>query len=154
MNIPSYQMDNILNAYSRQLRRNRSVASRTRSESDPHLDQIRLSSEGKRRAALKKVKEDILTFMNSLGSQTSEVRPQTGSKGAGPDRSGTATDHRHTQFEYHVIEDTDTKTRNSLSIKDFSLFFDQAKKRSRARPDQEIGGDSVTAGGTTVESDQ
>lgn len=153
MNIPSYQMDNILNAYSRQLRRSRSVASPTRTGVEPHLDQINLSSEGKRRTALKKVNEDILTFMNNLGSQSSEVRPRAASKDAGPNRTETATSHRHTQFEFHVIEDTDTKTRNSLSIEDFSSFFGQTKRRSRGRPDQEVRGRREIASRTTAISD-
>ena len=153
MNIPSYQMHNILNAYSRQLRRNRSVAPRTCAGIEPHLDQINPSSEGKRRAALKKVKENILTFMNNLGSQSSEVRPRAGSKGAGPNRNETATDHGHMQFEFNVIEDADTKTRNSLSIDDFSSFFDQTTKRPGGRPDQEVKADRATAKGITAKSD-
>jgi hypothetical protein len=152
MNIPSYQMHNILNAYSRQLRRNRSVASRTGAGVEPHPDQVNPSSEGKRRAALKKVTENILTFMNNLGLQSSEARPRGGSRGAGPNRTETATDHRHTQFEFHVIEDADVKTRNSLSIEDFSSFFGQTKGRSGGRPDQAVKADSVTASSTTVES--
>jgi hypothetical protein len=153
MNIPSYQMHNILNAYSRQLRRNKSVASRTSAGVEPHLDQINPSSEGKRRAALKKVNENILTFMNNLGSQSSEVRPRAGSKRFGPNRAETVSDQRHMQFEFHVIEDADTKTRNSLSIEDFSSFFDQTKRRSGGRPDREVKADRAAANGTTVKSD-
>ena len=150
MNIPSYQMHNIINEYSRQLRRSRSVASRPSVRVEPHLDQISLSSEGKRRAALKKVNEDILNFMNNLGSQSPETRPRTGSTGAGPSRNETATEHRQTQFEFHVIEGTDTKTRNAISIEDFSSLLEQTKRRSGGRPDQAPKGGRETASGTTV----
>jgi len=102
------------------------------------MDHIQLSSESKRRATLKKVNQDILAFINNLGYQSSEVRRRTASRVSSPGPAGAATDPLDSKFELNVIEDAQTKPRNTLSMEYFSSFFDPTQKPSHGTSDQEV----------------
>ena len=68
MFVPSYQMHNILNVYSKKLRHNIASKDQKMSEKSP-ADQVNLTSEGKRRATIEKVSKEIFDKIIRCGSQ-------------------------------------------------------------------------------------
>jgi hypothetical protein len=65
MFVSSYQIHNVLNVYSKQLSQDKSVQKEKAEVKKPLSDQINLSAEGKRRATIERVAEDILNKIYS-----------------------------------------------------------------------------------------
>ncbi|MGD8761318.1 MAG: hypothetical protein PVG87_03315, partial [Desulfobacteraceae bacterium] len=72
MHIPSYQMHNVLNVYSKQLSQNRIGGNSKNLFQKSLTDQINLSPEGKRKATIERVAKEILDKITHLGKQNTE----------------------------------------------------------------------------------
>lgn len=68
MFVSSYQIHNVLSAYSKQLSQDRGVQKLKAGDKKPLSDQINLSTEGKRRATIEKVAKDIIRKISHYGS--------------------------------------------------------------------------------------
>jgi hypothetical protein len=68
MYVPSYQMHNVLNVYSKQLRQNVSSSKKNNKPETAFSDQVNLTSEEKRQATIEKVSKDILSKITRFGS--------------------------------------------------------------------------------------
>ena len=68
MYVPSYQMHNVLNVYSNQLRQNMVSEGKSKVPAKPPSDRIHLSPEGKRQATIEKVSRDILDKISRYDS--------------------------------------------------------------------------------------
>ena len=65
MYVPSYQMHNVLNVYSKKLKHNISFKDQNTSETLP-VDQVDMTSEGKRQATIEKVTNAARIYLDQF----------------------------------------------------------------------------------------
>lgn len=75
MYVPSYQMHNVLNVYSKQLRQNMVSDGKNKRPETPPSDRINISPEGKRQIMIEKISKDIVDKISRYGS-LNETRQQ------------------------------------------------------------------------------
>ena len=73
MFVPSYQMQNVLNVYSKKLRHNITSGKDQNTSEKPPADRVKLTSEGKRRATIEKVSKEIFDKIIRFGSQADSL---------------------------------------------------------------------------------
>lgn len=131
MNVPSYQMHNVMNVYSKQLKRAVSSGGKNSTSEKTPAAQAHLSPEGKRRATIEKVSKDILNKISSFGSLT-ETRQRI-AEDADPisnDTSSAAEAHE-TKFVFNAIDSINQKTKNTLSVEDSSFLIQKLEQLAR-----------------------
>lgn len=135
MFVPSYQMHNVLNVYSRQLRHNMaSVNKKSLSEKLP-ADQVSLTPEGKRQATIERVSKDILEKISRLGSGNGVDQQPTERAKDGVEKETAADDGKETTFEFNVIDTINQKRRNTLSVEDSSFLIKRLEQLSKEEGD-------------------
>ena len=131
MHIPSYQINNVLKVYSRQVSQSRILERRQGMEKEPSVDKIDISSEGKRRVIIDKVAAGIVDKITRVGPQNPPA-PAGAFPAAGetiqPDDAKTTTENG---FVYNFIDDRNNKKTNMLSI-DGSSFVAREFQKSGA----------------------
>lgn len=130
MYVPSYQMHNVLNVYSKKLRHSISSKDQNTSETLP-VDRVDLTSEGKRRTTIEKVSKEILDKIIRFGSQTDSphgsselIKPNTDkvSASAKPNKVG---------FVFNVIDTINNKKTNTISVEDSSFLIQRLEELSK-----------------------
>ena len=136
MFVPSYQMHNVLNVYSRQLRHNMaSVNKKSLSEKLP-ADQVSLTPEGKRQATIERVSKDILEKISRLGSGNGVDQQPTERAKDGVEKETAADDGKETTFVFNVIDTINQKRRNTLSVEDSSFLIKRLEQLSKEEGDK------------------
>ena len=131
MFVPSYQMHNVLNVYSRQLRHNMASANKKSLSEKLPSDQVSLTPEGKRQATIERVSKDILEKISRLGSRNGvDQQPMERAKD-GVEKETTADDGKETTFEFNVIDTINEKRRNTLSVEDSSFLIKRLEQLSK-----------------------
>ena len=116
MYIPSYQMHNVLNVYSKQLSQNRIGGNSKNLFQKSLTDQINLSPEGKRKATIEKVAKEILDKITHLGNQN--IEEQVALKAADQEQNNQDKTKKTNRFIFNVIDDLNKKITTALSVKD------------------------------------
>jgi hypothetical protein len=131
MFVSTYQIHNVLNVYSKQLSQDRS-AQKLKSGNQKHLaDQINLSTEGKRRATIEKVAQDILSKISDYGSMNES---KTEEKNLSREK---VKDHyesnykKEAAFVFNVIDELNKKTTTALSIKDSDFLVNRLEQLAK-----------------------
>jgi hypothetical protein len=109
MEIPSYQIRNVLKVYSRQVSQGRGL---TRKASAAPVDKIAISAEGKREAVIDKVVEEIVGRITRFGGDDdgSKIKERlheeitSGKEGA--------------DFVFNILDGENGKTTRTLSMED------------------------------------
>ena len=136
MFVPSYQMHNVLNVYSRQLRHNMTSANKKSLSEKLPADQVSLTPEGKRQATIERVSKDILEKISRLGSRNGvDQQPMERAKD-GVEKETTADDGKETTFEFNVIDTINEKRRNTLSVEDSSFLIKRLEQLSKEEGDK------------------
>lgn len=123
MFVSSYQIHNVLYVYSKQLSQGRSAQREKPETKRPLGDQINLSAEGKRRATIERVAEDILNKIfyestsDKIKATPNSVPRQEASKNIEPDSS------RETEFVFNSIDALNRKTKTALSVEDTNFLI-------------------------------
>jgi hypothetical protein len=118
MFVSSYQIHNVLNVYSKQLSQDRSVQKKKAEAKKPLSDQINLSAEGKRRATIERVAEEILNKIYSysrngkISANPNALLKENRKKYTEPDSK------KETEFVFNSIDVRNRKTKTALSVKD------------------------------------
>ena len=118
MHVPSYQINNVLKVYSKQVSQSKALNHQKNLGLDnaPTHDKITLSSEGKRKAVIDKVASDIinrLTSPDTSGNKEAEVAAQIRKeKGNTPDVER----KKNGRFVYNYIGENNEKTTSTLSV--------------------------------------
>lgn len=118
MHVPSYQINNVLKVYSKQVGQSKALNRQKDLGLDnvPTGDKITLSAEGKRKAVIDKVASDIinrLTTTGASGDKEVEAAAQIRREAAGGQDVQRKRDGR---FVYNYIGEDDEKTTSTLSI--------------------------------------
>ena len=131
MQIPSYQIQNVLKVYSRQLSQGK-IMNRNRfgSANTSSADSVTISSEGKRQAIIDKVAANIVDRIITEGPKekneeiiTSQIEKELGKKiNFTKDRN---------QFTYTVIDENNQKTTRTLSVEDSKFIVKRMTELAR-----------------------
>jgi len=128
MLVSSYQIHNVLNVYSKQLSQDRSAQKlKTRNKKQPS-DRIHLSTEGKRKATIEKVAQDILSKISHYGSRVETKTKEQGLPREQAKSSLKSDNKKETAFVFNVIDDLNKKTTTALSVKDTNFLIDRLEK--------------------------
>ena len=136
MFVPSYQMHNVLNVYSRQLRHNMTSANKKSLSEKLPADQVSLTPEGKRQATIERVSKDILEKISRLGSGNGVDQQPTERAKDGVEKETAADDGKETTFVFNVIDTINQKRRNTLSVEDSSFLIKRLEKLSKEEGDK------------------
>lgn len=123
MHIPSYQINNVIKVYSKQISQNRLVDRQklTGTEFPAMGDSIRISDEGKRQTIINKVSEDILDRITKYGP-TDETEQQIVER-LNREISGKleAFDKTEQKFVFNFIGENNEKITSTLSVEDSKI---------------------------------
>ena len=136
MFIPSYQMHNVLNVYSKKLRHNMTSETRKNLSEKLPTDRVSLTPEGKRQATIEKVSNDILEKITRLGSRNSVDRQPAERAKDGVEKETGADDGKETTFVFNVIDTINQKRRNTLSVEDSSFLIKRLEQLSKEESDK------------------
>lgn len=123
MQIPSYQIHNVLKVYSKQVSQTRIIERNKTLGKKLGAEKINLSAEGKRKAIIEKVATDIVDRITNYGPQN-EVDHEivdTINRELGKEIDfNKKQDH---QFVFNVIDSDNKKTRTTLSVEDSNFVI-------------------------------
>ena len=131
MFVPSYQMHNVLNVYSRKLRHHITSGKDQNRFEKPPANRIKLTSEGKRRATIEKVSKEIFDKIIRFGSQAdSLLRSSEKIKGKADKEIASAKTNK-TGFVFNIIDTVNKKTTNTVSVEDSSFLIQRLEQLSK-----------------------
>ena len=131
MYVPSYQMHNVLNVYSKKLRHNISSKDQKKSEKLP-VDQVDLTSERKRRATIEKVSKEILDKIIRFSSQTdSASHGRSENTTASTDKECETAIPNKAGFVFNIIDTINNKTTNTVSVEDSKFLIQRLEQLSK-----------------------
>jgi hypothetical protein len=142
MYVPSYQMHNVLNVYSKQLRQN--IVSEDKSKLPQKLktDRVSLTPEGKRQATIEKVSKDILDKISRYGSLNEVNQSITEQTNVNPGYENMPDKEKNKTFVFNAIDTINKKSTNTLSVDDSSFLIQRleqlAKKAGDKKPESWI----------------
>ena len=136
MFVPSYQMHNVLNVYSRQLRHNLTSANKKSLSEKLPTDQVSLTPEGKKQATIERISKDILDKISRLGSRSGVDQQPTERAKDGVEKETVADDGKEAAFVFNVIDTINQKRRNTLSVEDASFLIKRLEQLSKEESDQ------------------
>ncbi len=137
MFVSSYQIHNVLNVYSKQLSQGKSAQNEKTETKKPLSDQINLSTEGKRRATIERVAEDILNKIYSY-SRSGKIkanpheRPRENIK-----KSVESDSKKETEFVFNSIDVQNRKTKTALSVKDTKFLIGRPEEPAKDTPEKD-----------------
>ena len=142
MYVPSYQMHNVLNVYSKKLRHSISSKGQNTSKTLP-VDRVDLTSEGKRRTTIEKVSKEILDKILRFGSQADSPHGRSEHIKPSMDIKSESAKPKNAGFVYNVIDGINIKTRNTVSVEDSSFLIQRVEQLSKDAIEikQNIGND-------------
>jgi len=136
MYVPSYQMHNVLNVYSKQLRQN---VSSDRNDNMPErtlTDQVNLTPEGKRQATIEKVSKEILNKITRFGSLTETRRRITENAKMVSHNEAPADKKQETTFVFNAIDSINQKITNTLSVGDSGFLIQRLEQFAKEPGDK------------------
>lgn len=131
MFVPSYQMHNVLNVYSKQLRQNMVSEGENKMPEKPQSDRINISPEGKRQATIEKVSKDIVDKISRYGTlnetrqQITEYPNINSDNGNLPDKTENKT------FVFNAIDSINQKSKTTLSVDDSSFLIQRLEQLAK-----------------------
>ena len=141
MFVPSYQMHNVLNVYSKKLRHNITTKDQNTSKKSS-TDRADLTSEGKRRATIEKVSKDIFDKIIRFGSQTDSPHQKSEQEKGEMDEEIASIKTNEAGFVFNVIDGINKKTTNTVSVEDSNFLIqrlDQLSKDTMKMKKRNIG---------------
>ena len=131
MFVPSYQMHNVLNVYSRNLRHNITSGKYQNTSEKPPADRINLNSGGKRRATIEKVSKEIFDKIIRFGSQADKRRRRSEQVKEKANYVMESAKTKKTGFVFNVIDTINKKTTNTVSVEDSSFLIQRLEQLSK-----------------------
>jgi hypothetical protein len=137
MFVSSYQVHNVLNAYSKQLSQDRSAQKLKPGNKKQPLDQINLSTEGKRRATIEKVAQDILSKISNYGAKEEIKTPEQDPSRENAKSKFESDNKKETAFVFNIIDDLNNKITTALSVKDTNFLIDRLEQPAKNAVEKE-----------------
>jgi hypothetical protein len=131
MQIPSYQIQNVLKVYSRQLSQGRILSrGKFNSANQPSADSVTISSEGKRQAIIDKVAANIVDRIITEGPKEKNEEIIAGLIEEELGKKINFTRDKN-QFTYTVIDENNTKKTHTLSVEDSKFVVKRMTELAR-----------------------
>jgi hypothetical protein len=130
MYVPSYQMHNVLNVYSKQLKQNVSSGNHNPTGRMP-TDRENLTPEGKRQATIEKVSKDILNKITRFGSLAQTRQKITADNAMIPNNESPADEKQETKFVFNAIDSINQKITNTLSVEDSGFLIQKLEQLAK-----------------------
>ena len=131
MLVSSYQIHNVLNAYSKQLSQEKTTQRLAAGSKKQLSDQIQLSAEGKRRSTIEKVEKDILSKISDFGAN-GQMKSNVQSLSGGNEQNTIESDNKkETAFVFNVIDDLNQKTTTALSVRDTNFLINRVEQLAK-----------------------
>ncbi|MBA3010614.1 MAG: hypothetical protein KKF12_13635 [Proteobacteria bacterium] len=138
MQIPSYQIQNVLKVYSRQLSQGKILSRNKFGVADRvSADSVNISSEGKRQAIIEKVASNIVDKIINEGPKekneeqiTNQIEKELGKK--------INFTRGKTQFTYTTIDDNNNKITQTLSVEDSQFVVKRMTELARQVADNNM----------------
>ena len=139
MHIPSYQIQNVLKVYSKQLSQQKFLAkNRTLGQNTASADSVSISSKGKRQAIIEKVATNIIDKIIIDGPKeqvgetiTTQIEKELGKK-------INFTEKKENKFTYTYIDENDEKVTKSLSIEDSDFVMQRMTELAKQVADSNM----------------
>lgn len=131
MLVSSYQIHNVLNVYSKQLSQDRNARKLKPDNEKQPPDQINLSSEGKRKAIIERVAQDIL---NKISRYCTNNQMKTQEQDLYREKAKSVPDSdnkKESGFVFNVIDELNKKTTTALSVKDTKFLIDRLEQLAK-----------------------
>lgn len=136
MYVPSYQMHNVLNVYSKQLRQNLVSEEKGRVPVKPLSDRIHLSPEGKRQAMIEQVSRDIIDKISRYDSLNETRQQNTEYANINMDIDGLPHKTENKTFVFNAIDSINQKSTNALSVDDSSFLIQRLEQLAKKASDK------------------
>lgn len=131
MFVPSYQMRNVLNVYSKKLRRKITSGKDQNTSEKPPADRVNLTSERKRRATIEKVSKKIFDKIIRFGSQADSLHRESDQIEGNMDKESASVKTNKAGFVFNVIDSINKKTTNTVSVEDSSFLIQRLEQLSK-----------------------
>jgi len=131
MFVPSYQMRNVLNVYSKKLRHKITSGKDQNTSEKPPADRINLTSERKRRATIEKVSKKIFDKIIHFGSRTDSLHRESDQIEGNMDKESASVKTNRAAFVFNVIDAINKKTTNTVSVEDSSFLIQRLEQLSK-----------------------
>ena len=137
MYVPSYQMHNVLNVYSKQLRQNMVSEDKNKLPQKLKTDQVSLTPEGKRQATIEKVSKDILDKISRYSSLNEINQSITEQTNVNPGYENLPDKEKNKTFVFNAIDTINKKSTNTLSVDDSSFLIQRLEQLAKKAGDKE-----------------
>jgi hypothetical protein len=131
MYVPSYQMHNVLNVYSKQLKQHVSSGNHNRIKRTL-TNREQLTPEGKRQATIDKVSSDILNKITRFDSLAETRQRITENNAMTPQNESAADNKQETTFVFNAIDSLNQKITNTLSVEDSGFLIKKFEQLAKA----------------------
>jgi len=138
MYVPSHQMHNVLNVYSKQLRQTIASEGRSKMPQKPKSDKISLSPEGKRQAMIDKVSRDILDKISNYSSRTENRKRFTDYANVNAANESVPHNVGKKTFVFNAIDSINQKIKNTLSVDDSNFLLQQFERLAKKAGDKKM----------------
>ncbi|MBF0377058.1 MAG: hypothetical protein HQK72_06200 [Desulfamplus sp.] len=132
MQIPSYQIQNVLKVYSKQLSQGRAIARNQQAGNDTSsADKVKISAEGKRAAIIDKVAAGIVDKITTVGPQETMEKEITGKLEKEMGGKIDFTKRKGEKFSFSSIDENNQKSTQTLSVEDSNFVLKRMKQLAR-----------------------
>ncbi len=131
MFVSSYQINNVLNVYSKQLSQDKGAPKPKAGNKKQLSDQIHLSTEGRRRATIEKVARDILSKIADYSAEGQLEIDERALSSDGRQNNIEYDRKKDTAFVFNVIDDLNQKTTTALSVKDTNFLINRLEQLAK-----------------------
>ncbi len=125
MHVSTYQIHNVLNVYSKQLSQDKSAPKLKSGYRRNLADQINLSPEGKRRATIEKVAQEIISKISDYGAKNERKTEQKDLFEDKEQKRLKSDQKREAAFVFNVIDELNKKRTTALSVKDTDFLVNR-----------------------------
>lgn len=118
MQIPSYQISNVIKVYSKQLSQSRMLNRQDNSGAvqNKPLDTIKISAEGKRQTLINKVSDEVFSRITKYGPQDSAEQGIVNKLNKEIKKNQNGSTEKDNKFVFNFISDDNEKVTNAISI--------------------------------------
>ena len=139
MQIPSYQIQNVLKVYSRQLSQGKILArNKAVGSSQASADDVSISAEGKRTAIIEKVTSSIVDRITTVGPQEEMEYKIAGQVEKELGQKINFTQKKEEKFSFTTIDEDNVKTIKTLSVEDSEFVIRRLTELARQAADNNM----------------
>ena len=133
MQIPSYQISNVIKVYSKQLSQSRMLSRQNSAESmqKQPLDTIKISAEGKRQTLINKVSDEVFSRITKYGPQDSTEQDIVNKLSNEIKKNQNGSSEKNNKFVFNFISEDNEKVTNAISIEGSKVLSERLGSLAR-----------------------